>query len=203
MEIIQFLRNKQLRERYTSRGGMYLILLESCGAICPSMPGVKVGRTHCFTQRLISYAKLYKGCRVVALCVVPRHNLGERIAAFETQVLHTVTKQHKIPPVFQREWFGRQHYSTIKNVLLSLHHLDFPKLHRWVRNTSNNGFDKRYHNTFSNFEDDREVVAHHDGAFQPGFYTEDENVVCFQTQGRLGHETRRTIIRPQRDYLHI
>lgn len=200
MEIKAFLRDKTLRERYNGRGGVYLILLESCSATCDNMPGVKIGRTQCFTQRLISYATLYKGSRVVALCVIPRHHAGTRIAAFEAFLLQNLAVKHNISPIFQREWFGRCHYSTIKNVMLTLHHHDFPRLSRWVRNTSNSGFDKRFHNE----SQDSAVDNQRDAPLETtGFYAEDEDVICFQTRGRVGHETHRTIIRPQRDYLNI
>jgi hypothetical protein len=206
MEIKQFLRNKTLRDRYYGRGGVYLILLESCSATCDNMPGVKIGKTQCFTQRLVSYAKLYKGSRIVALCAIPRHNAGARITAFEARTLQSLAEKHNISPVFQREWFGQGHYSTIKNVLLTLHRRDFPRLSRWVRNTSNHGFDKRFHKESHGFEDDSAARNCHQGqgdAPETGFYVEDEDVICFQTRGRCGHETQRTIIRPQRDYLNI
>jgi hypothetical protein len=145
MELAQFLRNRHYKKRYMNRGGLYLIVLDSCTAACPGHPGVKVGQTRSFIHRFVSYVRTYKGCRLLALCVVPRHGGGDRIRALEAAVIQTLRAKHAIRPIFMHEWYHRSDFATVKHVLLAMHKAAYPYLHRWVRNISTSGFDQTYH----------------------------------------------------------
>ena len=149
MELTQFIRNRHYKKRYTDRGGLYLIVLDSCTAACPGYPSVKIGQTRRFIDRFVAYARAYKACLLVALCVVPRHCNGDRIRALESAVTRTLKLEYKIRAVFMQEWYERNDFATVKRVLLTIHRATYPNLHRWVRNISREGFDKIYHNPSS------------------------------------------------------
>jgi hypothetical protein len=145
MELAQFVRNRHYKKRYTDRGGLYLIVLDSCIASCPEHPSVKVGQTRRFIDRFVSYVRTHKGCRLLALCVVPRHCNGDRIRALEAAVIQTLKVKYDIRAIFMHEWYQRSNYAVVKHVLLATHKAAYPYMHRWVRNISRSGFDQTYH----------------------------------------------------------
>ena len=145
MESAQFVRNRHYTKRYMDRGGLYLIVLDSCTAACPGHPSVKVGQTRRFIDRFVSYVRTYKGCRLLALCVVPRHCNGDRIRALEAAVIQTLRVKYETRSIFMHEWYERSDFATVKHVLLAAHKAAYPYLHRWVHNISTSGFDQTYH----------------------------------------------------------